>query len=241
MRFGTYPRVLVAAILAAASGCGTAAAQDAAALPGADTLAAVGWLGWGDAPDRGTGGRSAGCTGVLVAADAVLTAAHCVTRDERTAPEHPGGILFAAGWRDGRATALRHARAVVLPAPRALLGGAIPYDLALVVLDAPVGDVAPLGLAGADAVAGRAVIVGYAHVAPAAAKVVGCAVLGEAGGVVALDCAAQPGFSGGPVLLPTAAGWQVAGIVVARGRGADATGAYAVTVPEDIRAAIAAQ
>ncbi len=58
-----------------------------------DIPPAVGRISYGDTLVPG----AAICTGVLVAADLVLTAAHCV----RGAADDPSSIRFEAGWRNG--------------------------------------------------------------------------------------------------------------------------------------------
>ncbi len=58
-----------------------------------DIPPAVGRISYGDTLVPG----AAICTGVLVAADLVLTAGHCV----RGAADDPSSIRFEAGWRNG--------------------------------------------------------------------------------------------------------------------------------------------
>jgi protease YdgD len=200
------------------------------------TLAAVGWLGWGDVP--GTPGK--GCTAVLVARDLVLTAAHCVTPNESTAPADPSRILFAAGWQAGTAIAIRHAAVVTVPAHRTLLGGRLHLDMALIRLDAPIPEAVPILLAAPDSATDTpSTTVGYPQTAPDAPVTTSCTVRLTDPTGLGLDCPAVPGYSGGPVLVLQGGAWHLAAIIVGRGRTTDPIGTYAVTVPDDLRDLIA--
>ncbi len=216
-----------------------AAAPLHAALEAPDpaTLAAIGWLGWGDTP--ATPGK--GCTAVLVAPDLVLTAAHCVTPDETRPPTDPTRILFAAGWQAGTAIAVRHAIAVRLPAHRALLGGRLQLDMALLRLDAAIRDAIPIPLAAPDIAPDKpALTVGYPQTAPDTPVVTSCNIRLTDPTALGLDCPAVPGFSGGPVLVWQDDAWHLAAIIVGRGRASDPVGTYAVTLPDDLRSLISA-
>ena len=219
------PAVLTIAVVCA----GGAAAEDPGGLVPPDVAAAAGWLGWAAAPVAGKG-----CTAVLVAPDAVLTAAHCVTRDPAAALLVPKGLIFAPGWGGDLAQPVRRAIRIDLPAPRQLLGGRLTLDLALVTLDAPVAGIAPLPPADAGEAAPHAILLGYAVTDPDHIHVADCARTLEEYPVLGFDCPAVQGFSGGPVVVATEGGWRLAAVIVARGKGAGLTGTYAVTVPGDL-------
>jgi protease YdgD len=206
-------------------------AEDAGQTVPPQIAAAAGWLGWAPAPVAGKG-----CTAVLVAPDAVLTAAHCVTRDPAVAPPVPEGLIFVPGWGGEGAQPTRRAISIQLPAPRDLLGGRLQYDLALVRLDAPVAGVDPLPLAPASDTDGPAFAIGYASASPDHVRIADCIRALEDGPVLGLDCPALPGFSGGPVVERLKGGWQLAAVMVARGTGASLIGTYALRPSDDLMA-----
>ncbi|MCX7890465.1 MAG: trypsin-like serine protease [Rhodobacteraceae bacterium] len=223
----------LAAALAVAPAGGSAAEGPLAGLP-----PAVGWFGAGTRPAAGQGS----CTATLVAPDLILTAGHCVPGGPDAA-RAIGGYTFLAGWAGGRAAAGARAVAVIRPAPDPDRDGTLGGDVVLVRLNRQVAaaEAAPLPLAQGEPAPGSAVTtLGYPIAAPAApVRQADCPVRQAAGGVLALGCPSEGGFSGGPVLVPEAGGWRLAGVMVARGRGNGAAGTYAVTVPADLRRRIA--
>jgi protease YdgD len=221
-------------LMIAVLGATGAFAEDAGKTVPPAIAAAAGWLGWAAAPVAGKG-----CTAVLVAPNAVLTAAHCVTRDPAVAPPVPEGLIFVPGWGSAGAQPTRRAISIQLPAPRDLLGGRLQYDLALVRLDAAVAGPDPLLLAPASDADGQTVAIGYASASPDHVSIADCVrVLYEAP-VLGLDCPALPGFSGGPVVVKTDSGWRLAAIMVARGTGASLIGTYALRPSDDLMALLA--
>ena len=54
------------------------------------------------------------CTGALIAPNMVLTAAHCLFDKETGAQIDHAQVEFLAGWRDGRASAYRYVKQVVV-------------------------------------------------------------------------------------------------------------------------------
>ena len=164
------------------------------------------------------------CTGVLVAPDKVLTAAHCVSGVDGIGPK-PEEFTFVAGWLQGAAADAVSASSIWVH-PEAYAEGAlnIRYDIAILSLERD-ASVVPLAIA-PDSSTAPFGVVGYSvkrpHMLSAAFDCLGA----SASGLLRLDCAVLPGNSGGPVLTRTGDEWAVAAIVSAMGQ----TGALAVPV-----------
>ena len=164
------------------------------------------------------------CSGVLIAADRVLTAAHCVLKG-RLRPAPPEEIVFVAGWRGGVAAADSTGRRVTLHPDftAGLARGeiAVAADLAVIDLAAPLTGIAPLPLAALPdaAPAGLALaILGYRADRPhIVSRHRPCHVTARGAGAVALDCPVAQGTSGAPVVLEGPDGPAVAAIVSASG------------------------
>ena len=185
------------------------------------------------------GGAAGGaiCTGTLVAADLVLTAGHCVAKDG--VAMKAGDIQFAAGWRDGASVALRHGKAVILAQPTAGQPRQMSQDVAVLVLDAPIGGdlAAPLPLARQDLFAERYSFIGYRRDAPkVAVRNDACELVATQPGVLQLGCTVVSGNSGAPVLMWRHGLWWVAAVIVARGGDVQS---FAVIPGDDLRARIA--
>lgn len=231
-------RARLAALLALALVTPPLASADTLTPP--DPLLAIGWLGF----DMSVPSTSASCSAVLIAPDLVATAAHCVVDGKTGAPRPVARMTFAAGRTGDSAAALRHGAEVILPEPRHLLGGALPYDAALLRLDAPIpaSEVTPLPLALALPAAGDILSLrGYARETPATPTDRSDCIVRLAGpDVIGLTCPAVTGFSGGAILDLSTGTPRLAAIMVARGQGPTSLGTYAVTLPPDLLALLPA-
>ena len=148
------------------------------------------------------------CTGVLIARDVALTAAHCVFG--------PGGarisarnILFRAGYHAGTSMADRRASEVYVPDGYTqdlaghLSGEAMRHDVALLRLDAPISpaEAAPFRLYEGEIGDTAVSVVSYGRGREEVlSREADCAVLERyAGGQIAFDCNVTFGSSGAPV------------------------------------------
>jgi len=179
--------------------------------------------GW-EAVGRVNLGNFAFCTGTLIAADVVLTAAHCLY-DARTGRRVAARqIVFMAGLRDGRAAAYRGARRVYVDPGYTYDDQRrvhrVAADLALIELDQPIrqASIRPFSMAKAVVGRGTAVeMVSYALTrdkAPSLQKV--CHVIGTERGMAVLTCLADFGASGAPILVRENGQTRIASVVSAK-------------------------
>lgn len=148
------------------------------------------------------------CTATLVAPDKVLTAAHCLF-DRVTGERVPDAqMTFLAGWRTGRAEAIRGIRAAVIEPGFHFTRGEtldrVASDLALLQLDQPIRlpSVQPFAIdSSAPAQGAPVAVVSYARDRAEAPSLQDrCAVLDQRrDGVMVLSCAIDFGASGAPV------------------------------------------
>ncbi|WP_168219884.1 trypsin-like serine peptidase [Pseudotabrizicola formosa] len=190
------------------------------------------------------------CTGALVAADLVLTAAHCV----RGAVKDPTRLRFHFGWRkdvDGRSLGpadrrffdLRHGvEVLVIDAPDGPGLAALASDVALIRLNRLVmpDQVAPLALTAPGRLPPLGTVFelfAFDRQTPdQLGDKVTCRLVGVVPGLLGLDCPAVSGNSGAPVLLSAEGGGSVSAVMVAAtaaGRGEIRS--WAVLLPDWLR------
>lgn len=186
-------------------------------------------------------GGAATCTGALVRADIVLTAAHCMY-DQKGNRVEPTTIKFLAAWRDGQAIAIRTGTHALVHGDyhpsQAPTGADIYADLALLKIDFPVSAATArpfptTSWAGGDTVS----VVSYGAGRNDAASIEkGCGLIKDYGGVFAFDCSIVPGSSGSPVFIEKGSKPYIISVISALGP--DRT-AYGMDVSHHINALLA--
>ena len=153
-------------------------------------------------------GNTGMCTGAMISETLVLTAGHCMfdkTTGERTKPED---IQFLAGWRNGRASAYRGVRRLVVHPEFTFEGvdkaARVVNDLALLELDQPIrkSSVKPFGVYERPRKGTEVGVVSYAHnrsESPALQEM--CKVLARQSGALVMSCSVDFGSSGAPVFV----------------------------------------
>lgn len=146
------------------------------------------------------------CTGALIAADLVLTAAHCLYDGRSGERIEPTTIEFLAGWKNGRASAYRSVRRAIVH-PDYVFDGALSTDrvrndIALLQLQRPIRNttVVPFETDVRPGKGARIGVVSYAHnrsEAPSLQEV--CSVVSRQQGVLVMSCDVDFGSSGAPV------------------------------------------
>lgn len=146
------------------------------------------------------------CTGTLIAADLVLTAAHCLFDGETGQALPEAGFRFSAGLTGGRPVALRAVRRVVAHPDYAYdLSDELDRvrsDVALLELDRaiPASQVQPIPARGQATVGDRVQVISYgAGREDHASLEEGCTVETGDGRMQVLTCHVDPGTSGAPV------------------------------------------
>lgn len=171
------------------------------------------------------------CTGVLVAPDLVLTAAHCLYHSRSQRRVSDDRVHFVAAWRKGAYAA--HGRVVRSVLPEAYrytptpVSTVLAADIALLRLEAPL-QITPMPLA--DLSDAPFAVVSYgrgrAHVPTLQDP---CRRHAAPGPVLRLTCDIAPGSSGAPVLQRASEGYGVVAVISALAKTPD--GAWALAAP----------
>lgn len=167
------------------------------------------------------GGR---CTGVLIAPDRVLTAAHCLVGPRSERFVQPGSVHFLLGYHLGEWVAAARVRSYLRGPAYVPMQGPMGADWAILTLERPIGTpdrILPL-LREAPPPRTPVMLGGYQKDRPELLMAdTGCRLLGRqrhASGFATLvhDCAGTSGTSGAPLLARGPdGGWAVIGVVAA--------------------------
>ena len=190
---------------------------------------------WGSVGQVNVAGyrRRVECTGSLIAANVVLTAAHCVMDPINRKPFPVDEIHFLAGVRGSKWLGHSTAKCLHFPADYDFGAQSFSKDFALITLNDGFNDVAPSDLDRTDA-AGPNISLIYAAY-PADRRYVltaqfGCHLITQTQSFWLTDCDARPASSGGPVFIQRNDGLKLAAIMVATGP----SGSVAVPIASSI-------
>ncbi|MGH1466958.1 MAG: trypsin-like serine peptidase [Cognatishimia sp.] len=163
-------------------------------------------LGW-EAVGRVELDKKAFCTGVLIAPDQVLTAAHCLFDAKTGAPLKPSDIRFRSGYLDGKSLSDRNAIKYIISEGYVHPEGdhslkSVAKDVAILKLDRPISNSEAIPFLvhhdGADVSQVQVMSYGRGR-ADAMSWQRQCAKLFQARGLMVFDCDITFGSSGAPV------------------------------------------
>ncbi len=219
------------ALLVSASGANTSGL-----IPLTDRDDLYGWEAVGRIDSAGSS-----CTGVLIASDLVLTAAHCVYDRETGHLKPANQFQFSAGLRNGISIAQRTGAQVVAHenyAPkRGVSAQNVRFDVALIKLDKPIStfDAAPFAIHSGIRQGNSVSVVSYGR---GRQDVLSwqrqCDVLGRGQGLIAFNCNVTFGSSGAPVFVKEGSRARIVTLVSSGSKANGETVAYGMELSNNI-------
>ena len=164
------------------------------------------------------------CTGTLIAADLVLTAAHCVYDPRTAVPVEAEGLTFNAGMTAGHAAAQRDvAQVVAHPGYRPgtpISEENVRHDVALLRLATPIPthEIAPFAIHDGPLTAGQVSVVSYGRGREdSLSRQNSCDIVETHDRIVTMDCDVTFGSSGAPVFSHLTGRGRIASVVSGTG------------------------